>query len=125
MKVLIIEDDREIVESISLAFQFYWSEVELLSTHLGEKGAKLVKEQKPDAVILDVGLPDMSGFDVLKKIRKFSEVPVIILTARAYESDVIKALKEKANDYVAKPFRQLELLERVKAQIGIGSGVTE
>ena len=109
MKVLIIEDDREIVESISLAFQFYWAETELLSTHLGEKGVKLVKEQKPDAVILDVGLPDMSGFDVLKKIRKFSDVPVIILTARAYENDVVKALKEKANDYVAT--RRLTLLK--------------
>ena len=117
MKVLIIEDDGEIVESISLAFQLYWPEAELLSTHLGEEGVRLAKREAPDAVILDLGLPDISGFDVLRKIRLFSSTPVIILTARAYESDVVKALKEEATDYVAKPFRELELLTRVKAQV--------
>ena len=117
MKILIVEDDNEIVESISLAFQFYWPEAQLLSTHLGKEGIKLVKKESPDAVILDLGLPDINGLEVLKKIRRFSSIPVLILTVRAYESDVVNALKKKADDYMAKPFRQLELLERLKALV--------
>ena len=118
MKILIVEDDNEIVESISLAFQFYWPEAQLLSTHLGREGVKLVKKEAPDAIILlDLGLPDISGLDVLKKIRRFSSIPVIILTVRTYESDVVNTLKEKANDYMAKPFKQLELLKRLKALV--------
>jgi len=117
VKILVIEDDNEIVESISLAFQFYWPEAQLLSTHLGREGVKLVKKEAPDAIILDLGLPDINGLDVLKKIRRFSSIPVIILTVRTYESDVVNTLKEKANDYMAKPFKQLELLKRLKALV--------
>ncbi len=115
MKVLIIEDDHEIVEVISLAFDIRWPGVNFISTHLGEKGVGLVESEKPDVVILDLGLPDMSGFDVLKEIRAFSDVPVLILTVRGEESDVVKGLEWGADDYMVKPFRQLELLSRVKA----------
>jgi len=115
MKVLIIEDDHEIVESISLAFQIRWPEAEIISTHLGEKGIDLVEAEDPDVVVLDLGLPDISGFEVLKQIRLFSDVPIIILTARSDETDIIKGLEWGADDYVVKPFKQLELLSRIKA----------
>ena len=115
MKVLIIEDDREIIEVITLAFKIRWPEVKALSTHLGEKGVQLVESENPDVVILDLGLPDMSGFEVLKQIRLFSDVPILILTVRADESDVVKGLEWGADDYMVKPFRQLELLSRIKA----------
>ena len=115
MKVLIIEDDREIVEVISLAFEIRWPGVNLVSTHLGEKGVELVESENPDVVILDLGLPDISGFDVLKEIRAFSTVPILILTVRGEEADVVKGLEWGANDYMVKPFRQLELLSRIKA----------
>ena len=115
MKVLIIEDDHEIVEVISLAFQIRWPEVKLVSTHLGEKGVGLVESEDPDVVILDLGLPDISGFDVLKEIRAFSDVPVLILTVRGEEADVVKGLEWGADDYMVKPFRQLELLSRIRA----------
>jgi len=115
VKVLIIEDDREIVESISLAFQIRWPGAKVVSTHLGEKGVDLVQSEAPDVIILDVGLPDTSGFEVLKQIRLFSTVPVIVLTVRAGEADMVKGLEWGADDYVVKPFRQLELLARVKA----------
>ncbi len=115
MKVLIIEDDHEIVEVISLAFQIRWPGVKFVSTHLGEKGVGLVESENPDVVILDLGLPDISGFDVLKGIRAFSDVPVLILTVRGDESDVVKGLEWGADDYMVKPFRQLELLSRIKA----------
>lgn len=117
MKVLIIEDDREIVEAISLAFQIRWPEAKVVSTHLGEKGVELVESEAPDIVILDLGLPDISGFEVLNQIRNFSNVPTIILTVRSEEADVVRGLECGADDYITKPFRQLELLARVKALI--------
>jgi two-component system response regulator VicR len=117
VKVLIIEDDREIVETISLAFQIRWPEAKLVSTHLGERGVELVESEAPDIVILDLGLPDISGFEALRQIRLFSMVPVIILTVRAEEPDVVKGLEWGADDYMVKPFRQLELLARVRALI--------
>lgn len=115
MKVLIIEDDREIVEVISLTFEIRWPEAMVLSTHLGERGIELVEEESPDVVILDLGLPDTSGFDVLKAIRAFSDVPVIILTVRDEEADIVRGLEWGADDYMVKPFRQLELLSRIRA----------
>ena len=117
MKVLLIEDDREIIEAISLAFQIRWPEAKLVSTRLGEKGVELVESEAPDIVILDLGLPDINGFEVLRQIRLFSHVPIIILTVRADEADIVKGLEWGADDYITKPFRQLEFLARVRALI--------
>jgi two-component system response regulator VicR len=117
MKILIIEDEREIIEVVSLAFQIRWPEAELVSTHLGKKGVELVESENPDVVILDLGLPDTSGYDVLKEIRTFSSVPVLILTVRGEEADVVRGLEWGADDYMVKPFRQLELLSRVRALV--------
>jgi two-component system KDP operon response regulator KdpE len=117
MKVLVIEDDKEIVDAISLAFQIRWPEAKVISTRLGQKGVDLVESESPDIVILDLGLPDIAGFEVLRQIRRFSAVPTIILTVRADEADVVKGLEWGADDYITKPFRQLELLARVKSMI--------
>jgi two-component system response regulator VicR len=117
MKVLLIEDDREIVDAISLAFQIRWPEAEVISTRLGQKGVELVESEAPDIVILDLGLPDISGFEVLRQYRRFSNVPTIILTVRSDEVDIVKGLEWGADDYIVKPFRQLEFLARVKALI--------
>jgi len=115
MKVLIIEDDKKIIEVICLAFEIRWPEIEVISTHLGRKGAELVETENPDLVILDLGLPDTSGFDVLKEVRAFSKVPILILTVRGEEADVVRGLEWGADDYMTKPFRQLELLSRIRA----------
>jgi two-component system response regulator VicR len=117
MKVLVIEDDKEIVDAISLAFQIRWPEAQVTSTRLGQKGVELVEAETPDIVILDLGLPDINGFEVLRQIRQFSAVPTIILTVRSDEVDVVKGLEWGADDYITKPFRQLELLARVKSLI--------
>jgi two-component system KDP operon response regulator KdpE len=117
MKVLLIEDDREIVDAISLAFKIRWPEATLISTRLGQKGVELVEAESPDIVILDLGLPDINGFEVLQQIRLFSQVPTIILTVRSDEADIVKGLEWGADDYITKPFRQLEFLARVKALI--------
>jgi two-component system KDP operon response regulator KdpE len=115
MKVLIVEDSQDIIDAVNLAFQIRWPEAQVISTKFGEKGIELVETEKPDMVILDLGLPDVSGFDVLKGIRLFSQVPVIIMTVRGEEPDIVKGLEWGADDYIVKPFRQLELLSRVKA----------
>jgi len=117
VKLLIIEDDDDIVEAISLALQIRWPEAQVISTRSGKRGVDLVESEQPDVVILDLGLPDINGFDVLRRIRMFSEVPLIIVTVRADEADIIKGLEWGADDYIVKPFRQLELLARIKAQI--------
>jgi len=114
MKVLIIEDDKAIVEAISLALQLSWPEDKVVSTHSGERGIELVESENPDVVILDLGLPDISGFEVLKQVRLFSTVPILILTVRSDEADIVKGLEWGADDYVVKPFRQMELLSRIK-----------
>jgi two-component system, OmpR family, response regulator VicR len=115
MKVLMIEDDPDIIEVVSLAFQMRWPDARLVSTHLGEKGIELVESEQPDVVILDLGLPDISGFDVVKQVRLFSDVPILILSVRGEEKDIVKGLEWGADDYLTKPFRQLELMSRAKA----------
>jgi len=117
MKALIIEDDPEIVESVSLAFQMLWPGAELVCTHLGRKGMELAESEDPNIVILDLGLPDISGFEVLKQIRLFSSVPIIILTVKAEEADIVKGLEWGADDYIVKPCGQLQLLARMKARM--------
>ena len=117
MKVLIIEDDPEIVEIISLTFEIRWPAVQIVSTHLGKKGVEMVESESPDIIVLDLGLPDISGFNALKEIRTFSDVPVLILTVRGEEADVVKGLEWGADDYMTKPFRQLELTSRIQALI--------
>ena len=115
MKILVVEDDQSIIESISIILDMRWPEAELISTSLGEEGVNLVESGNPDLVILDLGLPDISGFEVLKSIRLFSNVPVVILTVRGEEADVTKGLEWGADDYVVKPFRQAEFLSRLRA----------
>jgi DNA-binding response OmpR family regulator len=115
MKVLIIEDDPGVVEAISLAFELRWPDVAVVSASQGEKGVELAGAESPDIVILDIGLPDISGFEVLRQIRRFSDVPVIIVTVKIEETDKVKGLELGADDYITKPFSHLELLGRVKA----------
>jgi DNA-binding response OmpR family regulator len=115
MKILIIEDNVSTIETISLAFQVGWQEAEVIFSRLGKEGIALAESEKPDTIILDLGLPDISGFDVLKNIRTFSNVPVIVLTGSSEESAVVKTLEWGADEYIIKPFRQLELIARVRA----------
>jgi two-component system KDP operon response regulator KdpE len=117
MRVLIVEDDPEIVESISLALQIRWPKAQITSTHLGKKGLEIAGTEDIDIIILDLGLPDMSGFEVLKEIRRFSSVPIIILTIKADEADIVKGLEWGADDYIVKPCGQLELLARINVRM--------
>lgn len=115
MKVLTILDDRETFENISQVFQMCLPECKLVSTNLSEKGIVLVGSESPSIVILDLNLPDVSGFEALKQIRCCSQVPVIILSFRRDEADTVKALELGADEYIAKPFHQLEFMAYVRA----------
>jgi len=115
MKILVIEDDAEIIEAVSLAIEMRWPDSVLLSVEHGREGIELAESANPDVVILDLGLPDINGYEVLKRIRLFSSVPIIILTVKIEEADIVKGLELGADDYITKPFRQMELLSRIKA----------
>ena len=110
MKVLVVDDAPEVVDSVRLGFAVQWREVDLLSAGTGKEALELVERESPDLVLLDVGLPDMDGFKVLEELRFFSDVPVIMLTARDDTIDKVKGLELGADDYVTKPFNHLELL---------------
>lgn len=113
LHVLIVEDEHAIAETLIYACK----EAGIASTHklLGYEGIAALREQAFDFVILDVGLPDMTGFDVCKQIRSFSNIPILFLTARNHEIDRIVGLEIGADDYVTKPFSPREVVARVKA----------
>ena len=111
--ILILEDEPSIAESLVFVLQ-----AESFSTHwemLASNALAYTKTQSVDLIIMDVGLPDMTGFEACKQLRKFSEVPVIFLTARGDELDRVIGLEIGADDYVVKPFSPREIAARVKA----------
>jgi two-component system KDP operon response regulator KdpE len=115
MKVLVVDDAKEVVESVGLGLSLHWREVEVLGASDGETALDIVERETPSMVLLDIGLPGKDGYDVLKEIRVFSDVPVIMLTARDDAMDKVKGLELGADDYITKPFNHLELLARMKA----------
>jgi len=117
LKVLIIEDDANVVEAVSLCLQLRWPEVTLSIAAEGTKGIEILESSSFDAVILDINLPDVNGFEVLKRIRSFSNVPVIILTVRGNEDDQARGLEMGADDYIVKPFKPRDVIARVNAVI--------
>ena len=112
MKVLIVEDEQGIADNILYALKQEGFSAEHVL--LGQDCIALLKSQLFDIVILDVGLPDIGGFEVCKQIRMFSDVPIIFLTARDHEIDRVVGLEIGADDYVTKPFSPRELVARVK-----------
>ncbi|NWJ48403.1 MAG: response regulator transcription factor [Chloroflexi bacterium] len=115
MKILVVDDDKNIVEAITIGFQLQWQEVEVLTAPDGEKGLDMFYENNPDIILLDVMMPHKDGFTALKEIRRTSDVPIIMLTARGDELDKVKGLELGSDDYLTKPFSHLELFARIKA----------
>ena len=122
MKILLIEDSPEIIKGVSLTFKLRWSDAVIISAENGADGINMVEDDSPDIIILDINLPDMSGFDVLEHVRQLSEVPVIILSARDQEIDKVRGLEIGADDYIVKPFSPSELLVRCQAVLQVHSG---
>lgn len=115
MRILLVDDDPEIRASVRLGFELQWREVDILESPTGTDALRAVEDGRPDLVLLDVGLPDMDGYAVLREIRAFSAVPVIMLTARDEPIDRVRGLEAGADDYLGKPFDHLELMARVRA----------
>jgi two-component system KDP operon response regulator KdpE len=115
MKILVVDDEPDVVESVRLGFMLQWREIDVLGAATGETGLDAIERDIPDLVLLDIGLPDIDGFEVLRQIRAFSDVPVVMLTAHDDSMDKVKGLELGADDYVTKPFNHLELMARVKA----------
>lgn len=111
-KILIVDDEPEIRRFLNASLRLYYHEIIEAST--GTKALDLVAFQKPDIVILDLGLPDIDGVEVTRQIRQLGAVPIIILSVRSNEKDKIEALDAGADDYLTKPFGMGELLARVR-----------
>jgi two-component system, OmpR family, KDP operon response regulator KdpE len=115
VKILIADDNPDLVESLTLGFRLQWAECQVVAAGTGRATVALFQAQHPDVILLDIGLPEMDGFEVLKRIREESDVPILMLTVRSEELDKVKALELGADDYIVKPFSSLELLARIKA----------
>ena len=115
MNVLVIEDNRDVVDLVSVCIGIRWPEAACVGVSEGLKGVSLARTEHPDLVILDIGLPDVNGLQVLRALREFSDVPVIMLTGQDRDADVAIYLRAGADDYVVKPFSQIELIARIEA----------
>lgn len=121
--ILLIEDEASIADTIRYSLKEEGFTVEWCM--LGADGIAMLHSHNTDLVILDVGLPDISGFEVCKKIRQFSAIPIIFLSARSDEIDRIVGLELGGDDYVSKPFSPRELAARVKANLRRTEHLTE
>lgn len=122
-RILIIDDDTQIRRLLRVALVSHGYDVKDART--GREGLETVAMFSPDLVILDLGLPDLDGLDVVRLLREWAKVPIIILSVKEQESDKIAALDLGANDYVTKPFGMGELLARIRAAMRHTVGIEE
>ena len=112
-KVLVVDDEPQIRRALRTSLEAHGYEVAGVAT--GEEGVLSAVDFAPELVLLDLGLPDMDGTEVIRRIRTFSDVPVIVLSVREGQTDKVAALDAGADDYVTKPFAMEELLARARA----------
>lgn len=113
MKLLVVDDDPDLVDIIAYTLRKDSHQVNVATS--GEEALALARQDPPDLVILDVMLPGLDGFEVCRRLRQKSDLPVILLTARGEEADRVWGLDLGADDYITKPFSHKELLARVRA----------
>ena len=114
-KVLIIEDEQSISNFISTVLNA--NDYDTLTASGGREALSMISSHCPDLIILDLGLPDMDGLDILREVRSWSNLPVIVVSARTHEHDKVSALDMGADDYIEKPFGTSELLARIRTAI--------
>jgi len=122
-RVLVIDDEPQILRALRINLSVRGYDVSVAAT--GAEALKSAAEHKPDVVILDLGLPDMSGIDVLAGLRGWLTAPVIVLSARTDSMDKVEALDAGADDYVTKPFGMDEFLARLRAAVRRGAAASE
>lgn len=114
-KVLIVEDEQSISNFISMILTA--NGYDTIIVRSGEEALTMIASHCPDMIVLDLGLPDMDGMEVLKSVRKWSNLPVVVVSARNHEHDKVEALDYGADDYLVKPFGTSELLARIRTAI--------
>lgn len=120
-RILVVDDEVQILKLLRVALTSHGYEIDEAAT--GQDGVYKAATYRPDIIILDLGLPDMDGVEVIRRLREWSKVPVIILSARERENDKIIALDAGADDYLTKPFGMGELLARIRAAMRHIAGV--
>ena len=113
--ILVVEDDRPVRNLIVTTLKTH--DYKYLTAENGTTAIMEASSHQPDIILLDLGLPDMEGVDVIKKIRTWSNVPIIVISARSEDADKIEALDAGADDYITKPFSVEELLARIRVTI--------
>src|SRR5882672_3954870 len=113
-KLLLIEDEPAILTFLRSSLKDTW---EVMEARTGRIGLEYAASKKPDVILLDLGLPDQDGLQVLKSLRKWTSAPVIIISARGQEFDKIKGLDAGADDYLTKPFGMPELMARLRVAL--------
>src|SRR5680860_934371 len=114
-RVLVVDDETQIVRALTVNLQALGYEVDSADT--GEEALKRAADHRPDAVILDLGLPGIDGVEVIRGLRGWTKIPIIVLSVREEEREKIAALDAGADDYVTKPFGMGELLARLRAAL--------
>ena len=114
-KILIVDDEETTVQLISILLER--RNYKPIKAYSAEEGLRLAYRHQPDLVLLDIMMPDMDGWEVCKRLREMSDVPIIFLTARDETTDIVKGLEMGADDYVVKPYNNEELVARVRAHL--------
>ena len=112
IQILTIEDDNSVRNLISSTLSMH--EYNVLTAANGASGIMLASSHQPDIILLDLGLPDMDGIEVIRRVRTWSQIPIIVLSARSETADKIEALDAGADDYLTKPFSVEELMARIR-----------
>ena len=114
-KILVIEDEQTIRNFMQAVLTA--NDYDVLLARTGAMGESMIASHCPDVIILDLGLPDVDGMEILRKVRRWSKVPILVVSARTHERDKVEALDAGADDYLTKPFGTGELLARIRAAI--------
>ncbi len=112
ISVLVIEDEKSICDFISRTLEL--NDYRVMTAFTGKDGLQAITSALPDLVLLDLGLPDMDGNDIIRETRKWSDMPIIVISARIQEKEKVEALDAGADDYITKPFGTSELLARIR-----------
>ncbi len=123
LKLLVIDDEAAIRKFLRASVDP--AEYELAEAENGTSGIRMVATESPDLILLDLGLPDLDGVEVTRRIREWSQVPIIILSARGDEMNKVEALDAGANDYLTKPFGLAELFARIRAALRLSRAPTD
>ena len=115
ISILLVEDEPNICNFITATLSAH--DYRVSQAHTGKDALSIITSQCPDLVILDLGLPDMDGMEILSRLRKWSGMPVVVISARSHEKDKVEALDLGADDYITKPFGTSEMLARIRAAI--------